>query len=269
MTRVEDVVAFLERFAPPELAADWDNVGLLMGDRAAKVERIATCLTVTDAVVAEAIAERADLIVSHHPLPFRAPKTITTDTHDGRRLWRLASAGIAIYSPHTSFDSAAEGINQRLAEGLGLVDIGPLVAIPASRDPKLGIGRQGVVSSSIATAPITLGELVVKAKAFLKITTVGVVGADSRPVRRVAVGCGSAADHLSDAVAEGCDCFVTGEASFHKLVEAEAYDMGLLVVGHYASERFGVEALAEVLQREFAQLTVWAARREQDPLRYV
>jgi dinuclear metal center YbgI/SA1388 family protein len=263
MTKMREVIAFLERFAPPELAAEWDNVGLLLGDREAKVERIATCLTVTDAVVAEAVAERVDLIVSHHPLPFRAAKTITTDTHDGRRLWRLASAGIAIYSPHTAFDSAAEGINQRLAEGLGLTDIVPLAMLEASLDPSIGLGRQGNAAS-----PSALGDLVARAKTFLKIATVGVVGADDRIVKRVAVGCGSAADHLSDAARAGCDCFVTGEASFHKMVEAEAGDTALLVVGHYASERFGVERLAEVLQSEFAQLTVWTARSEQDPLRY-
>ncbi|MCE9607133.1 MAG: Nif3-like dinuclear metal center hexameric protein [Planctomycetia bacterium] len=263
MTQIADVVSFLERFAPPELAAEWDNVGLLLGDRARNVERVMTCLTVTDAVVAEAIAERVDLIVSHHPLPFRAPKTITTETHDGRRLWRLASAGISIYSPHTAFDSAAEGINQSLAVGLGLVDIRPLIAIVASNDSRLGVGRQGKPA-----APLTVAELVARVKAFLKLRTIAVAGADDKLVRKVAVGCGSAADLLADATAAGCDCFVTGEASFHKAIEAEASDTALLLVGHYASERFGVERLAERLGREFAQLTVWAARREQDALRY-
>jgi len=264
MTKIADVVAFLERFAPPELAAAWDNVGLLMGDRAANVERIMTCLTVTDSVVKEAIAERAELIVSHHPLPFRAAKTITTDTHDGRRLWRLASAGIAIYSPHTAFDSAADGINFRLAEGLGLSEIEPLVRLGANIDPALGIGRLGTIKPAI-----TLVELLKRVKSFLGTVQLGVVGADDRKIAKVAVGCGSAADHLSDAVQAGCDCFVTGEASFHKTIEAEAADTALILVGHYASERFGVERLAEVLQREFARLAVWAAREEKDPLRFV
>ena len=263
MTKLADVVAFLERFAPPELAADWDNVGLLIGDRARSIEKIVTCLTLTDAVVAEAIAERADFVVSHHPLPFRGVKTMTTDTHDGRRLWRLAAAGIAIYSPHTAFDSAAEGINRQLAEGLGLTNIRPLVKLGPQFDPTLGIGRCGD-----AAPQTTLADVVSRLKSFLKINAVQVVGADARPVRSVAVGCGSAADHLSDAVRAGCDCFVTGEASFHKAIEAEACDTALVLVGHYASERFGVERLAEVIQREFAKLAVWAARTETDPLRF-
>jgi dinuclear metal center YbgI/SA1388 family protein len=264
MIVLDDLVMFLETVAPPELAAEWDNVGLLMGDRAATVERIMTCLTVTDAVVAEAVSERADLVVTHHPLPFRGVKTISTDTHDGRRLWRLASAGIAVYSPHTAFDSAADGINERLAEGLGLVDILPLTVPASSYDPAVGIGRQGNLA-----VQSTLAELISRTLKFLKIKTLAVVGEDTRPVRRVAVGCGSAADHISDAVEAGCDCFVTGEASFHKAIEAESLNLAMILVGHYASERFGVECLAEVLKREFAPLTVWAARQERDPLRFV
>src|SRR5258708_7212152 len=72
---------------------------------------------------AEAVDEQVDLIVAHHPLPFRALKRITTDAHEGRLLWKLIGAGTSVYSPHTAFDSAVEGINQRLAEGLGLTEI--------------------------------------------------------------------------------------------------------------------------------------------------
>lgn len=264
MTKLADVVAFLERFAPLELAADWDNVGLLTGDRGQQVERIMTCLTVTESVVAEAIAERADLIVSHHPLPFRGVKTITTDTHDGRRLWRLAAAGVAIYSPHTAFDSAADGINQQLAVGLGLTDIRPLVALGPKIDPAIGIGRYGILKE-----PTILSNVVARLKRFLKITTVAVVGLDQQYIERVGVACGSAADHLADAIRTECDLFVTGEATFHKAIEAESLNLAMILVGHYASERFGVECLAEVLKREFAPLTVWAARQERDPLRFV
>jgi putative NIF3 family GTP cyclohydrolase 1 type 2 len=109
MVTIENVAKFLNSFAPLPLAEAWDNVGLLVGDRTAKAERIMTCLTITDASANEAIAERADLIVAHHPLPFGALKTLTTDSQDGRLLWKLAGARISVYSPHTAFDSAADG----------------------------------------------------------------------------------------------------------------------------------------------------------------
>src|SRR5918996_3072879 len=109
-----DLCDFLDAFPPPRLAADWDNVGLLVGDRLQTVSRVMTCLTVTPAVAAEAIRERVDLVVTHHPLPFQPLKRLTTDDPTGRLLLDLIRAGIAIHSPHTAFDSAAAGINQQL-----------------------------------------------------------------------------------------------------------------------------------------------------------
>jgi dinuclear metal center YbgI/SA1388 family protein len=264
VTTVDDVARFLDSFAPTHLAAEWDNVGLLVGDRSRPAARVMTCLTVTPAVVDEAIAERVDLVVAHHPLPFRPLKSITTDTHSGSLVWRLASAGVSLYSPHTAFDSAGDGINRRLAEGLGLVDLAPLEPIAASNDPAIGVGRQGRLPK-----PLRLSELIDVAKKFLKIASVEVVGADDRRIERVGVACGSAGELMDAAVAARCDCFVTGEARFHTAVEADASGIALVLVGHYAGERFGVEHLAEVLRRALPNLTIWPARRETDPLRWV
>ncbi len=148
--KIQAIETFLEEFAPPRLAESWDNVGLLVGDRQTEVRRIMTCLTVTPRTIEEAVSGGAELIVTHHPLPFSAIKRLTTDTIVGRSLLKLISAGIAVYSPHTAFDSAAEGINQRLAEGLALSGIAPLV--PQSEGQ--GTGRLGQFKP-----PITLGEM--------------------------------------------------------------------------------------------------------------
>src|SRR5262245_23502074 len=119
MHTVSDVAQFLDEFAPAALAESWDNVGLLVGDFDRKVERVMTCLTITPDSAREAVESGADLVVSHHPLPFRPIKRLTVDTSEGRLLWQLMGAGISVFSPHTAFDSAEQGINQRLATGLG------------------------------------------------------------------------------------------------------------------------------------------------------
>jgi dinuclear metal center YbgI/SA1388 family protein len=137
MPTVADICAYLGRFAPPALAAEWDNVGLLLGDGAAEVRGILTCLTVTPAVVAEAIADKADLIVTHHPILFRGTKRLSTDTSEGRLLWPLARAGVAVYSPHTAFDNTAGGINDLLANRLGLSDVTPLRLREGERQCKI------------------------------------------------------------------------------------------------------------------------------------
>jgi dinuclear metal center YbgI/SA1388 family protein len=126
MVTVAGIVDFLERFAPLHLAADWDNVGLLLGDRGAAVERIMTCLTVTPEVAAEAVKAKVQLLVTHHPVLFRGVKRLTTANHEGRMLLSLIQAGLSVYSPHTAFDNTTDGINDALARQLGLTDVVPL-----------------------------------------------------------------------------------------------------------------------------------------------
>lgn len=262
MPNVHDLCEFLERFAPIRLAEDWDNVGLLVGRRETTVQRVMTCLTVTPESVAEAVAERVELIVTHHPLPFHALKRLTEESTPGRMLLDLIGAGAAVYSPHSAFDSAASGINRRLAEGLGLVEIVPLE--PIADDPDaLGAGRVGRLAQ-----PATLEEMAGRLRRFLAIDGLHVVGDVQQPVENVAVACGSAGQFLEAAAIAGCDLLVTGETSFHTCLEAQARGVALLLPGHYASERFAVEQLAEVLAEEFPDLKIWASRRESDPLRW-
>lgn len=263
MPTVADFVAFLESFAPSHLAAEWDNVGLLSGDPARPVRRAMTCLSITPASAAEAIAAEAELIVAHHPLPFQPLRRLTTESTAGRLLWELTGAGIAIYSPHTAFDSARDGINQRLARGLALVDIAPLVPAPLG-PAELGTGRIGRLAQAA-----TLGALAERVKRLLAVPRAEVVGALERPVERVAIVCGSGGELLEAALAAGSDVFVTGEARFHTCLEAEAQNIGLVLAGHYATERFAVEELAGVLAREWPEIEVWASREERDPSLWV
>ena len=126
MPTVGDVSDYLRRFAPPDLAAEWDNVGLLLGDPKRPVRRALTCLTVTEPVAREAVEEKADLIVTHHPVLFRGAKRLTTDHPEGRVLLHLIRNNVAVYSPHTAFDNTAGGINDSIARRLGLGDVSPL-----------------------------------------------------------------------------------------------------------------------------------------------
>lgn len=261
MLSVADVARFLNEFAPPALAESWDNVGLLVGRYEEPVERVMTCLTITPASAAEAVAERANLVVSHHPLPFRPLTRLTGETSEGRLLLELIGAKIAVFSPHTAFDSAEEGINQRLAGGLQLRDIGPLV--PGVEAPQ-GAGRFGTLGTAI-----TLEELAGRVKKFLAIENIQAVGSLDQSVRTVAVACGSAGELLQPAAAAGCDCLVTGEVRFHGCLEAESLGMGLVLAGHFASERFAVEQLAGVLAGQFPKLQVWASKQEKDPLHWL
>jgi dinuclear metal center YbgI/SA1388 family protein len=261
MLTIADVAEFLNELAPPALAESWDNVGLLVGRHDQPVRRVMTCLTITRASAGEAAAERADLIVSHHPLPFRPLKRLTGETSEGRLLLELIGAKISVFSPHTAFDSASQGINQRLAEGLQLDDIAPLVP---GAEAGQGAGRHGRLKT-----PLRLADLAARVKHLLAIDKVQAVGPLERSVQHLAVACGSAGEFLPAANAAGCDCLVTGEVRFHGCLEAESLGMGLVLAGHFASERFAVEALAAVLAEKFPSLQVWASKQERDPLHWL
>ena len=136
------------------------------------------------------------------------------------------------------------------------VDVVPLAGIAQG-----GEGRVGELP-----AAVLLGELAERMKRELRATVMQIVGDPATPVRRVAVACGAAGDYLRDATRVGADAFLTGEVRFHEALAAEASGVGLLLPGHYASERPGVEDLAGWLAGEFPAATVWASRRERDPL---
>lgn len=261
MPNVGMIASFLERFAPAELAEDWDNVGLLIGDPAADVRRVMTCLTVTPSSMAEAVREQAQLVIAHHPLPFRPLKRITTESTSGRLLLEAMRHGIAIHSPHTAFDSAADGINRQLALALELQDIEPLAASPTRTGA--GTGRQGRAKEGTTVADVTS-----RLKSFLRIEQVQIVGSPETAVHSVAIGCGSAGSLLELAQRHNCDLFITGESSFHTCLEAEASQISMILTGHFASERFAVEYLAEVLARQFPDVATWASRDERDPVRF-
>jgi putative NIF3 family GTP cyclohydrolase 1 type 2 len=160
------------------------------------------------------------------------------------------------------------GINQRLAAGLGLIEVQPLVPLTDQRggaDPDgLGAGRFGCLA-----VPLTLFECATRLKQFLSVDGLQVVGQPTRLIERVAVACGSAGSFLEAAGRKGCDLLVTGETTFHTCLEAEATGVALLLPGHYASERFAVEVLADVLAKQFADVEVWASRDEADPLQWL
>lgn len=260
MSTVADVVAFLEDFAPPQLAEGWDNIGLLIGREQAEVRKLLTCLTLTPDVADEAVSENGQLVVTHHPVLFRGTKKITSSTSEGRMLLGLIENGVAVYSPHTCFDSAASGINQQLAESFGLAD--PQPVRPSAELEGLGSGRMGLLKR-----PVLFEEFLATVRTAVSAEYLEFCGSLQSTVSRVAVACGAAVDFMADAVRFGCDTFVTGEARFHSALEARAAGVNLILLGHYSSERPAVDNLAGLLDSQFADVEVFASRVEQDPLK--
>lgn len=378
MLTVGTIATFLNKFAPLELAEEWDNVGLLVGDRHLPVQRVLTCLTLTPDVADEATNNQVQLIVTHHPVLFRPTQKLTADDPQGAMLLKLIASRIAVYSPHTGYDSAADGINQQLAERLGLSEIAPLR--PASRaseyavvcyvpeghrnavqqalwsagageigdyskcsffhsgtgtflgsdtsNPTIGQAgefeevaevrlevkvRQGQLAAALqamcaahpyeepayfvhplaespvrkprgdaegtgrcgrfdehngAGTPATLADFLLAVKEKLGIRLIAHSGDLTQAVTKVAIACGSGAELLRDALQQGCNVFLTGEARFHSFLEASSAAAALVSIGHYASERPALEQLAHFLGEQFPEIHAWASRNERDPVQW-
>jgi dinuclear metal center YbgI/SA1388 family protein len=265
---IADVLCFLHNLAPLELAETWDNVGLLWGDDTQPVSRVMTCLSLTPDVAGEAVRRQVELIVTHHPILFRPVQKVTSETSEGRMLLTLARNGIAVYSAHTAYDSAHDGVNRQLAESLELQSIVPLrpLAIDVDRQKaspveSAGGGRMGNLKS-----PRSLKELTAHVKSRLNIPSIDFVGDPNLRVTRIAVACGSAAEFIDDAVKSDCQLLLTGEARFHACLEARDRGLALVLIGHFASERPAMLQLAEQIRGQFPSLDVWASVVESDPL---
>lgn len=259
MPTLAAVTAALEELAPLRLAAEWDSVGLLVGSRHALVSRALFCLSLTRAVAREAIDGGFDLVVTHHPLPFRPVARITDESPTGSVLLDLASAGIAVWSSHTAWDSAAGGINDQLALACGLTAVAPLT--PDAVAPRAGFGRTG-----LAPPGLSLGALAGNLAARLDARCVQVVGDTAAPVGRVGIVCGSGADGIPTALAAGCDLFLTGEMRFHDALHLAAVGMNGILLGHHASERFSMPVMATRLAALSPGLECRDSREDADPL---
>lgn len=259
MAALDVVTSALEGIAPLRLAADWDAVGLLVSPRRSAVERVMTCLTLTAEVAAEAVRERVDLVVSHHPLPFRPLARITGDGGPGRVLLELIHAGAGVWSSHTAWDSAAGGINDQLAALLGLAHVSPIE--PDAEVPLAGFGRIGT-----PPAGATVADVARLARERLACDIVQLVGVADRPAGRLAIVCGSGGDLVEAVRRADAATLLTGEIKLHQAVEAQAAGLAVIAVGHHASERFSMERLAARLAEAVPGLVCWASRQERDPL---
>lgn len=236
---VGQFVAAVDALAPWRLAEEWDNVGLMVGRRDREVSRVLVALDLREAVLDEARATGADLVLVHHPPIFPALSAVSDARTAGALVLRAAEEQVSVVAAHTNLDSAAGGLNDVMATALGMRDTAPLV--PDATDPAVGLGRVGDVDA------VTLADLSGHAvHAFCdRRANLGMVGEASHEVRRVAVCTGSGGSLIEAARAAGADAYVTGDLKYHDADAAEG--MALINVAHGAVEQHCLRAWTPVL----------------------
>jgi dinuclear metal center YbgI/SA1388 family protein len=240
---LRDVVAALESLYPLEHAADWDRVGLVTGDLDQPVRRVLFALDPTLAVIDEARAWGADLLVTHHPLLLRGVHSVATSSAKGASVTALVRAGVALWVGHTNADVADPGVSTVLADALGLGAQRPL-----STEGGSAIGRVGELA-----APVSLAAFADAVAAALPDTVGGirVSGDPDALVSTVAVMGGSGDDRFDDVRVSGADVYVTADLRHHPVLEAREEARGgrpyLVDAGHWATESLWLVSARERL----------------------
>ncbi len=265
MANVRDIYRWMDEIAPFRTQESWDNAGFLVGRGGQNVKKVLMALDITKEVVIEAKCQSAELIVAHHPVLFQPVKAITDETVTGQVLLTLAEEGLAAICAHTNLDASQGGVNCCLAQTLELSDIGQLCQLGVDNQGRpYGIGRVGTVHQAGLSAK--------EYAAFVKerLGAVSVRFSDGgRPVQRVAVGGGACGSMLEDAIAAGCDTFVTADLKYSQFLDAKAMGLNLLDAGHFSTENVVCAPLARQLKGAFPQVEVLLSRALQEPYQAV
>lgn len=249
--------------APLACAEPWDNVGLLLGRPDASVHRALVTIDLTDAVLQEAQALSADLIIAYHPPWFGAKKRLVGDDI----ILTAARANLSIFSPHTALDAAHGGTNDVLADAAGVSPQSreALTPLALAHPHALGMGRVGPLA-----APQAFGPWLAALKGAMGVQHALVSGHDPQgdPVAHVAV-CAGAGDALWERALEaGADTFVVGELRHHHALAAAAQKMRVVALLHSASERAALAPYARKLQNLAPDMTFHVSRTDADPYQF-
>ncbi|MBQ2773857.1 MAG: Nif3-like dinuclear metal center hexameric protein [Clostridia bacterium] len=215
---------FEDKF-PRALSATWDNDGLSCApDPTREVKRVLIALDVTDRVAERAVSGGFDVLLTHHPLLFRGIKALVPVGAVPKKLLKLALGGVAAFSFHTRLDAVQGGVNDILAQALGVLD-----AVPFAPEGEVPCGRIGMLAE-----PVTVADFAKTVKAVLGAPAVNVAGTGT--VQKIALLGGEGADFLAAAKVAGAELFLSGHIGYHRMLDAPEEGIAAIEAGHYYTE---------------------------------
>lgn len=253
-----DIKKIFESFYPPELAYEWDNVGLQIGTLNKDVSVILLSLDLTIEVIEEAIVENVDLIIVHHPLIFSPIKSINTDTYKGMLIEKLIKNGITLYVAHTNFDISNKGMNLILAN---MLDLKNQEILDYTTDTE-GLGRIGEVCK------MSMKDCIKFVKDTFKVENARFIGEMNVPVSKIAISGGSGSSNIYNAKRMGADLYVTSDLSYHVAHDILAIGLNALDIGHNI-EKFFVYELKNVLKNAGITSNIVISKIDTNPYNFV
>ena len=250
MSKVWNVYESIEKLAPFGLACAFDNPGLLVGDGQAEVTGCLLALDVTPRVLREAVAQKANLIVTHHPVIFDPLRHLTA----GHPVYQLIQNNLSVISAHTNLDIVGGGVNDCLAGCLALSQTRPF--------GEEAMGRVGLLPQTMtaeAFAAYVKEKLGCRAVRYTP---------SQKPIGRVALCGGSGGSLLKEAM-EQADALVTGDVKHDVFMDAVWNDFCLIDAGHYKTEAVVLEALRGHIQRSCPDISVWVSKDMKEEVHYL
>ena len=264
MISIGTIIQHLEGIAPPAYQESYDNAGLIVGNKQVICSGVITCLDTTEDVVDEAIKHNCNLIVAHHPIVFRGLKRFNGSNYVERVVMKAIKHDIAIYAIHTNLDNVyAQGVNTKIAERLGLINTRILFPKTGLNDPFIGAGLFGEL-----VEPMSEMAFLEYLKIQMKTPCIKYTALNNKPVQKIALCGGAGGFLLPQAIAAEAHVFITGDYKYHEFFDAENKII-IADIGHFESEQFTIELLAQIIQEKFRTFAVRLTEINTNPVNYL
>lgn len=244
-----EIIKILEKKYTPSFAENWDNVGLLAGDREQEVKKVFLSLDVTDETLKSAVDFGADMIITHHPLIFSGMKKVVEEDFIGRRIISMIRNHICYYAMHTNFDIL--GMADLSADYLELTERDVLEVTYQEESRKEGLGRIGLLPKKMS-----LKDCALHVKNQFQLPHVTVYGDMDKAVERAAICTGSGKSLMKDVLAKDVDVYITGDVDYHTAIDAVAQGVSIIDAGHYGTEYIFMEYMEKELKASFPELEI-------------
>jgi len=250
--------SIFEQYFPRDLAYEWDNVGLQIGTLQKNITGILLTLDITNEVLDEAIEKNINLIVVHHPVLFRSIKSIITDTYQGSMIEKILSHNVTVYVAHTNFDISNYGMNQILADMIGLQK---QQVLDVTTDTE-GLGRIGELETEVS-----LATFISQIKALFQLDGVRIIGELDKMISTVAIAGGSGSSLITKALHSNVDVFLTGDISYHQALDAKNDGLTIVDIGHNI-EKFALDGLKQFLVGQDIDVPITISKIDTNPFKF-
>lgn len=266
MKYISDVVSFMSQRAPFQMAEKWDNVGLLVGDGAAKLNKIVAGIELSGEMIESAIKTQSNLIITHHPIFFKGAKCLDFSQKESEAAWvrTLIKNDISLLSMHTNFDRAPNALHSYLFNQLGINNCRPLENLAereASRFPEgAGYGIQGDLNE-----PMNIESFIPKVKEVFDVPGIRLSGNRKANIKRVGFVSGTGMFLWQQALREGVDLYISGDVKHHEALDAVNAGLNVLDVGHFGAEKHFASVVKDWLSGENVSVETFVG---DDPFQY-